>query len=317
MRFAAAFPIAASLSCAVPAAAQEALPDAAQAMIDAAIESGDADDVAAVIAAARAAFPDSAAELDAIRREYRAQQARRAAAAAAEEEAALRQAGLFDNWSGEGQVGGFLSTGNSEEIGATAALRLEREGIDWEHRLRFAVDYRENEGRTTRERILAQYEPRYQVNERLFAFGLAQFERDRQQGFAARYVASGGIGYRVIDSDTVELSIKGGPAYRVTDFVDGTTRSRLAGLLGADFDWQISDTVKFTQDANSTVETGGEALVIVDGSNTTLTAVTGIEADLIDSLKARISYTVDYDSNPPAGAVSTDTLTRFTLIYGF
>ena len=60
-----------------------------------------------------------------------------------------------------------------------------------------------------------------------------------------------------------------------------------------------------------------EALVIVDGSNTTLTAVTGIEADLIDSLKARLSYTVDYDSNPPAGAVSTDTLTRFTLIYGF
>jgi putative salt-induced outer membrane protein len=30
-----------------------------------------------------------------------------------------------------------------------------------------------------------------------------------------------------------------------------------------------------------------------------------------------VSYTVDYNSNPPVGAVSTDTLTRFTLVYGF
>jgi len=26
---------------------------------------------------------------------------------------------------------------------------------------------------------------------------------------------------------------------------------------------------------------------------------------------------VDYDSDPPLNAVSTDTLTRFTLVYGF
>jgi putative salt-induced outer membrane protein len=28
-----------------------------------------------------------------------------------------------------------------------------------------------------------------------------------------------------------------------------------------------------------------------------------------------VSYTIDYDSNPPPGAVSTHTLTRFTLVY--
>jgi putative salt-induced outer membrane protein len=30
-----------------------------------------------------------------------------------------------------------------------------------------------------------------------------------------------------------------------------------------------------------------------------------------------LSYTIDYDSNPPPGAVSTDTLSRFTLVYDF
>ncbi len=310
------------LAVATPATAQEAteganLPDAARAMIDAAIANGDTDDVDAVVEAARTAFPDSAAEIDAMVAAYQAQQTLLATEAAAAEEEAIRSAGLFGNWGGQGQIGGFQASGNTDEVGITAALELEREGIDWEHRLRLSGDFRRTDGVTSREQILARYEPRYQINERLFAFGLTQFERNTQQGFSARYAVSGGLGYRVIDTDAMELSIKAGPAYRVTEFVDGGTSSRLAGLFGLDFDWQLSDSIKLTQDANSTVETGGEALLIVDGSNTSLSAVTGVEASIIDSLSARLSWTIEYDSNPPEGSVSTDTVTRFSLIYGF
>ncbi|QZH74734.1 MAG: DUF481 domain-containing protein [Erythrobacter sp.] len=294
-----------------------ALPDAARAMIEAAIATGDADSVSAVVTAARSAFPDHTAEIDAMHAAFNARRAEQAAAAAAAQEAAMRQAGVFDNWSGQGEVGGFLSTGNTEELGGTASLALHRRGIDWEHRLRFAADFRRANGVTTREQLLAQYEPRFQINERLFAYGLTQFERDRGQGFTERYAVSGGLGYRLIDGDALDLAIKAGPAYRITSFNDGTTTSRIAGLFGADFDWQITDSLKLTQDANATAETGGEVLLIVDGANTSLNAVTGLEAGLAERLTARVSYTVDYNSNPPAGSVGTDTLTRFTLIYGF
>ena len=286
-------------------------------MIDAAIASGDAERVEAVVATARAAFPDDAGEIDAIWTQYQADQAEIAAAQAAQEEAELRQAGLFDNWSGEGQIGAFQSSGNTDEFGVTAALALEREGIDWEHRLRLTADYRRLNGATSREQFLARYEPRYQISERLFAYGLAQYERDRRQGYSSRYALSGGIGYKVIDEENMELSVKAGPAYRITQFTDGTSASRLAGLFGADFAWDISDNLKFTQDASSTVETGGEALVIVDSANTSISATTGLEAGLTDALSARLSWTIEYDSNPPAGAVKTDTLSRFTLVYGF
>ena len=286
-------------------------------MIDAAIASGDAERVEAVVATARAAFPGDAGEIDAIWTQYQADQAEIAAAQAAQEEAELRQAGLFDNWSGEGQIGAFQSSGNTDEFGVTAALALEREGIDWEHRLRLTADYRRLNGATSREQFLARYEPRYQISERLFAYGLAQYERDRRQGYSSRYALSGGIGYKVIDEENMELSVKAGPAYRITQFTDGTSASRLAGLFGADFAWDISDNLKFTQDASSTVETGGEALVIVDSANTSISATTGLEAGLTDALSARLSWTIEYDSNPPAGAVKTDTLSRFTLVYGF
>ncbi|KLI63806.1 membrane protein [Aurantiacibacter marinus] len=295
----------------------ESLPDAARAMIDAAIAGGDADAVEAVVAAARTAFPEGSGQIDTIWQSYRAEQAEVAAVQAAAEVEAIRNAGLFDNWSGQGQIGGFQSSGNSDEFGVTAALEAKREGIDWEHRLRLSGDFRRTDGVTSREQILARYEPRFQINDRLFSYGLIQFDRNVQQGFSARYAASGGLGYRLVDTDTMDLSIKAGPAYRVTEFVEGGSSSRIAGLLGVDFDWRLTDSIKLTQDANSTVETGGEALLIVDGSNTSLNAVTGIEATLIGSLRARASWSIEYDSNPPAGSVSTDTITRFTLIYGF
>ncbi len=298
-----------------PAAAE--LPEAARTMIDAAIDSGDAEQVEFVIATARTAFPEDIAEIDAIWSAYQADQAELAAAEAAREEEEIRQAGLFDNWSGQGQIGAFQSSGNSDEFGVTAALELEREGIDWEHNLRVTADYRRQNGVTSREQFLGRYEPHYQLNPRLFVFGLAQYERDRLQGYSSRYSLSGGIGYKVIDSETMELSVKAGPAYRVTRFTDGTDSSRIAALFGVDFDWDLSDNIKLTQNANSTVETGGEALLIVDSANTSLTATTGLEVGLTDALSARLSWTIEYDSNPPAGAVSTDTLTRFTLVYGF
>ena len=177
------------------------MPEAARAMINAAIADGDADDVEAVVDAARTAFPDSATQIDAVWSEYQAQQAALAAEQAAAAEAEIRQAGLFDNWSGQGQIGGFQASGNSDEIGISAALELNREGIDWEHKLRASADYRRTDGVTSREQFLVRYEPRYQINERLFAFGLAQFERNTRQGFSGRYAVSGGLGYRLVDTD--------------------------------------------------------------------------------------------------------------------
>jgi putative salt-induced outer membrane protein len=58
-------------------------------------------------------------------------------------------------------------------------------------------------------------------------------------------------------------------------------------------------------------------VLIVDSAATSLKLVSGLEAKVSDRLTTRFSYSVDYNSNPPAGAVGTDTLSRFTLVYGF
>ena len=298
-------------------AAQAELPEGARAMIDAAIASGDEKKVATVIGLARSTWPEERSTIDAINDQWKITLAARRAAEAEAERTALINADMFDRWTGEGELGAFQSSGNTESVGVAAALRLDREGIDWTHSIRLRADYQRQNGSTSREQFAASYEPRWQFDENIFAYGLTQYERDRIQGFSSRYSVSGGLGYRILDNPKLKLSLKAGPAYRVTDFTDGTSADRLAGLVGIDFDWQMLDRLKLTQDVEALAETGGEATLIFDGANTTINLVTGLDFRVSNRLRSRLSYKVEYDSNPPAGSEGTDTLTRATLIYGF
>ena len=293
------------------------MPAPVRAMVDAALATGDPAKVATVIEIAKATNPDAVAELDALYSSFREDRARAAAVAAAREEERIRRAGLLSNWSGQGQIGAFHTSGNTDSVGATVALTLNRKGIDWTHKMRLSADYQRTDGDTSREQFLASYEPRYQFASKAFTYGLAQFERNRFQGFTGRYAISGGLGWQLLDTSKVDLSIKLGPAYRRTEFVDGTVDNNIAALFGVDFDWQLADAVKLTNDTNATSEGGGQALVFIEPDNVSLSVITGLEAKLNSALSARLSYSVDYNSNPPALTAKTDTQSRFTLVYAF
>lgn len=286
-------------------------------MIEAAIAAGDPAKVSAVVEVAKQTNPDDVAQIDELHGAFLAKRREMAAAEQARKVEKIRSAGLLQNWSGTGQIGAFLTTGNSRNTGVTLSLSLNRTGIDWQHRLRATADYQRSNGRTSREQFLAAYEPRYQVDSDLFAYALAQYESDRFQGFDSRYSVSGGVGYKLIDSAAAQLSIKAGPSWRKVDFVDGTSDSAFGALAGMDFDWQLAERLKLTQDANLVADTAGSAAIFVDSTSTSILLTTGLEAKVSDRLSTRLSYTVDYDSKPPAGAVSTDTQSRFTLVYGF
>ena len=283
--------------------AQAALPDPVKAMIEAAIASKNDADVQTVVKLAKSTNPDDVAEIDIMLASYAAE---KAALAAAEERKKL-QAGFFENWSGQGELGGFHSTGNTNSTGVSASLKLKKEGVRWRHNLRALADYQRTNGTTDREQFLAAYEPNYKFNERLYAFGLAQYERDRFQGFSSRITLSGGLGYAVIKSDDVVLNIKGGPAWRKTSLIGGGSDTSLAGLAALDSFWQISDNLRLTQDLNA----------LVESDNSTFTSTTGLEAKLIGALSARLSYSWEHETNPPLGVEKTDKISRATLVYDF
>ncbi len=302
------FAAAAALTAfALPTHAAAEIPPAVKAMIDAAIESGDPDKVAIVFELAKQTNPDDANDLDALEAEYDARQQALAEAEADAKQAEIRNAGLFQNWTGQGELGAFRSTGNAQNTGVTVGLALTREGINWRHKLNGRADYQESNGATTREQFLVAYEPNLKLNDRLFAYALGQYERDRFQGFSSRYSASGGLGYDVIVEDDMHLSIKAGPAWRRTELIGGGSSSNLAGLAALDFDWTVAEGITLTQAASALIQSG----------SSTYNSDTGAQAKIAGDFSVRVSYSVEHDTNPPAGSVRTDTLSRVTLIYDF
>ncbi|SFF95432.1 putative salt-induced outer membrane protein [Novosphingobium sp. CF614] len=289
------------------AAGPPRLPDAVKAMIEEAIRSDDSAAVAAVVKVAMATRPYDAEEIRAMQRAYLDRKAMTMAARTREETERIRNSGVLDLWKGQIELGAFRSTGNTSNFGFTGALKLDRKGIDWQHTVQVSADYQQDSGTITREQYGASYQPRYTLNEDLFTYSRLQYERDRIQGFRDRYSLSGGLGYRLLKRNNLTLSVEVGPAVRRTHFITEPSETAWSMLTSFDFDWKINPAVKLTQDATGYVES----------ENSSFTSQTGIEAGMARGVKARLSYSIEHETAPPEGALKTDTISRFSLVYGF
>jgi putative salt-induced outer membrane protein len=287
----------AALAITIPMTAPVAapLPQGVDAMIREAAKSEH--DLKAVVKVAKSAHPDSTAEIDALVESLKAE-------AASEREARLARAGIWDAWSGSGQVGISKTTGNTSDTGFIVGLQLAKDGLTFRHKLNAQVDRQTSSGRKTRDRYLAGYQLDYKFNDRLFAFGLFTWDRDTFAGFSRRFSESMGIGYSVIKSDTMQLDVNGGPAFRQTRYVTGRSESTTTARAGLDFLWKLTDNLILTENA-SVYFTGAYA------------STTALSAAVSDKVSARVSFDLIHESDVPPGRRATDTATRFSLVYGF
>lgn len=278
-----------------------------RAMLDAAMQTEDSAAVAAVVRFAQATQPYDKDEIRDLHRAYLDRRAREAAAKTEAELARIRASGVLELWKGQVELGAFRSTGNTDNFGFTAAFNFNRKGIEWEHTVQARADYQEDRGTVTREQFSAGYQPRYTLNEGFFTYGRVQYERDRIQGFEDRYSLSGGLGYRVLNGRRTTLAVELGPAVRRINFVDQANQTTWSMLTSLDFDWRINPQLKLMQDASA----------YVGSDNSTFTSLTALESGLVKGLKAKLSYAIEHETSPPAGSLKTDTISRFSLVYGF
>lgn len=290
------------LVCAVPAyaAAPAGLPDAVRDMLIAAIESGNDSDIDAVARIARQTNPAAASEVDAIVANHREEKT-------AATQRRIRSARFFEIWSGKGEFGLFRSTGTASEFGISGGLNLKREGLRWKHLLRVNADYRRANGETSRESILAAYEPRLQLNDNSFTYALAQYERDPFIGFDNRYTLSAGVGYTAVSTERTKLSVDAGPAYRYVNYTDDGDEERVGLRSSLDFNWKLSPTLTFQQNAYAYVEK----------DRASLSSLSALDAKIISRLSARLSYTTAFESETELTPESFDTLSKVTLVYDF
>ncbi|QIG81937.1 DUF481 domain-containing protein [Sphingosinithalassobacter tenebrarum] len=269
-------------------------------MLEAAMEAGDESGVATIVKYTKAAAPESAEEVARIANEWNT--ARRRSA-----ERRLRHSDFLDLVKGKIELAGYRSTGNTRNIGLNGSIGLRREGFRWRHKLRLQADYQESLGVTTRERYLAAYEPNFKIDDRGYVYGAAQFESDRFSGFDERYSLSAGLGYTPIKQPGMTLELELGPAFRQTRYTDDTSEGYVGARGSLDFHWKLSPSIHFRQNASAYVQT----------ANSTLSSETSFSFRVLGPLSAKLSYNLQYESDPASNRESTDTTTRAGLVVDF
>lgn len=287
-------------------AAADPIPAGVASMIEAAAK--DPAKLKVVADIAKQTNPASAAEIDARVAEINA------AAEAARIEKLSSQT-FLEGWTGQGEAGGFVSTGNAEESGLALGLGLKKESLKWRHRVDAIADYRETEGVKTKERYFAGYEGNYKITDRLYAVGALSWEKDVFAGIDRRFAESLGVGYRVIDQKTLHADVDASVAARQTEYVrpkvavagKDYSESTIGGRLGGRLVWDINENTSLSE----------VAVAYIDSRSNTLESTTALTTRLSGSLAARLSFNIRNESDPPVGREQTDTTTRASLVYSF
>ncbi len=214
----------------------------------------------------------------------------------------------FSGWSGEVELGGAFTTGNTEERTLDGALQLRRENATWRHSAQSEFEWTNTDDKTTRQRLQAEYQLAYNLSRRSYLFGMAAYEDDRFSGFDYRLLESAGVGYRLLYGDTYFLDVEAGAVARQSTVeTTGVSEDEYGGRFKAIFEWNITDKLTFENEAS--------ALVMDD--STTVEASAGLKVGFSKSLAARLRFDYERNSKVPAGKKKTRTKTRITLVYGF
>jgi len=224
-------------------------------------------------------------------------------------------------WTGKGQAGYTSSSGNSEGKAANAALDAALYEDPWTHAIHLGGLYGESAGIVSAERWDTNWQSNYDLSKDLYAFGGLRYQHDMFSGFEYQASLTGGVGYKILNTDSTKLDVQIGAGYKrlrpedltkdsegaVVDRTPQPTESGAIGTLG----------VNYSQALSSTTTLSDKLLVESGSSDTLVTNALALAVKISSKLALSVGYTLQDNSKPPAGLKRVDTLETLNLVYAF
>ena len=219
-------------------------------------------------------------------------------------------------WTGKGEAGLVVSSGNTETETANAKLALAREAGKWKNAFGLAGLYASDEDGKTAQRWEALTQTDYNFTPRTFWFGAARYEDDEFSGFEYQATASTGLGRKFVNSDTTKFIGTAGVGYKFFE-----TRDVLddAGVLitpgDSDSEVIFRGTLDFEHKFTDTTSVIDKFIVESGADNTYVQNDLSLQVKMTTVLALAVGYSVRHNTDPPAGFEETDTLTTLNLVY--
>jgi putative salt-induced outer membrane protein len=220
------------------------------------------------------------------------------------------------DWSGKGEAGLVISSGNTETETANAKLSLVREAGSWKNAFGLAALYASDQGGATAQRWEAFTQEDYNFSPKTFWFGAARYEDDEFSGFEYQAIISTGLGRKFIDTDRTRFVGTAGVGYKVFETRDafdandvliqeGERKDDIVFRGTLDYDHKLTDSTTVID--KFIVEAGAE--------NTFVQNDLSLQVKMTGLLALAVGYSVRHNTDPPIGFEKTDTLTTVNLVY--
>jgi len=221
------------------------------------------------------------------------------------------------DWSGKGEAGLVIASGNTDTKTANAKLQLANEIDKWKHAFGGAALYASSEPEgTTAQRWEAFEQTDYNFSPRTFWFGAVRYEDDEFSGFEYQAIASTGLGRKFIDTDVTKFTGTAGVGYKFFETRDAFDD---AGVLiepgDTDSEVVFRGTLDYDHKFTATTSLLDKFVVEAGADNTFLQNDLALQVKMTDVLALAVGYSVRHNTDPPVGFEKTDTLTTINLVY--
>ena len=216
-------------------------------------------------------------------------------------------------WTGEGELGFTLTTGNTETQNLATKLAVGYRLSQWEHTLKLNAFRAEDHSELTAENYGLKWQSNYDLfkEEEQYLFGKFRYEEDRFSGFEYQSSLLFGYGHRVFNTEERGLNLEAGigiGSHQKEFYGESESSDNQAiAYLGLNYRQKIGSHSEFTQELK--VEGGSE--------NVYSESLSGFKVSVTEKVALKLSLLIKNNSDVPPDTEKTDTVTAVTLVYGF
>jgi putative salt-induced outer membrane protein len=166
----------------------------------------------------------------------------------------------------------------------------------------------ETEGTLTTDRLGLRIRDEYEINARTFVFGQNQYLRDEFKSIEYLVAPTGGIGYRVFDTERTKLALDGavGAVWEKNPLVDASTSGALA--LGEKLTQQMTETTTLTQSFSGLWKTE-------DLEDALFTFGIAAAASMSERMQLKVEFLDTFKNKPLPGIQKNDVAMLMAIVY--
>lgn len=214
------------------------------------------------------------------------------------------------SWSAAAELGGTMTTGNTETSTVKARLDATHKIIDWDNQYYADVLYSEDDESKTASRWKIGAQGNYILDEVSSMFILAEHEQDDFSDYDSISSVAAGYSRRLFKNENSTLDADIGPGMKFFDLMEGGSEETGVVHIGISYENQLSETSKFTQLFVSDI-------AFQSDKSSLSRSETAITANVFGELAMKLGFIVRHDNHPGLDQDKVDTETTVTLLYTF